>query len=48
MYLNLRHLLTHTSGLNYTKFGDLNLKLIDRCLTSLVFEPGEGFVYGSE
>ncbi|KAG9258504.1 beta-lactamase/transpeptidase-like protein [Emericellopsis atlantica] len=45
--ITLRHLLTHTSGLSYTKFGDLTLPLIDRCLSPLNFEPGEGFIYGT-
>ncbi|KFH44129.1 hypothetical protein ACRE_050780 [Hapsidospora chrysogenum ATCC 11550] len=45
--ITLRHLLTHTSGLSYTKFGDLSLSLVDRCLAPLVFEPGEGFIYGT-
>ncbi|KAI0132892.1 beta-lactamase/transpeptidase-like protein [Xylariales sp. AK1849] len=45
--ITLRHLLTHTSGLSYTKFGDLSLPLIDRCLAPLVFEPGKGFMYGT-
>lgn len=45
--ITLRHLLTHTSGLAYRKFGDLSLPLVDRCLTPLLFEPGEGFVYGT-
>ena len=43
-----RHLLTHTSGLSYTKFGDLSLPLLDRCLAPLLFEPGEGWIYGSK
>ncbi|KAG0652835.1 methylbutanoyltransferase [Hyphodiscus hymeniophilus] len=42
-----RHLLTHTSGLSYTKFGDLKLSLVERCSTPLLFEPGEGFIYGT-
>ena len=42
-----RHLLLHTSGLSYTKFGDLSLSLMERCLAPLSFEPGEGFIYGS-
>lgn len=45
---NYRNLLTHTSGLSYTKFGDLSLPLLQRCLAPLVFEPGQGFIYGSK
>ncbi|KAI9737715.1 MAG: hypothetical protein M1818_005719 [Claussenomyces sp. TS43310] len=45
--ITLRHLLTHTSGLGYGKFGDLSLQFMDRCLTPLLFEPGEGFMYGT-
>lgn len=47
-YVYHRRLLNHTSGLAYRKFGDLSLPLVDRCLTPLLFEPGEGFIYGSE
>ncbi|KAI9898649.1 hypothetical protein N3K66_007009 [Trichothecium roseum] len=45
--ITLRHLLLHTSGLSYTKFGDLSLSLMERCLAPLAFEPGEGFIYGT-
>lgn len=43
-----RNLLTHTSGLSYTKFGQLHLPFLERILAPLEFEPGEGFFYGSK
>ncbi|KAK3315827.1 beta-lactamase/transpeptidase-like protein [Apodospora peruviana] len=45
--ITMRRLLNHTSGLSYTKFGKLDLPLLERCLAPLVFEPGKGFMYGT-